>query len=281
LSFVKNNDMNKRQGFTLIELLVVIAIIAILAAILFPVFAQAKLAAKKSVSISNVKQVTLGGLLYAGDYDDVSVPLYWFDPNELQLPSTQGFYYWSVLLLPYTKNEKIFLCPQDTMDDPFLGDGTHGRFDPASTIHYYAMGVAPSYGLNYRYLNTQVNDAVPGPSGLPFHYEGNSLTALANPASTIQFAEATIKDKANPNTGQVVTSTVGYSRIEPPSRWMTSVAYPDARSQGQLWGRFDPKKVIVGWLDGHVKYTAINQLKVNTWTTVEEQDQFWNGTASK
>src|SRR5471030_1235714 len=67
--------MNKRQlAFTLIELLVVIAIIAILAAILFPVFAQAKLAAKKTVSLSNIKQINLASLMYANDYDDTIVP---------------------------------------------------------------------------------------------------------------------------------------------------------------------------------------------------------------
>lgn len=62
------------NGFTLIELLVVIAIIAILAAILFPVFAQAKDAAKKTVALSNVKQLALGYALYVGDVDDTFPP---------------------------------------------------------------------------------------------------------------------------------------------------------------------------------------------------------------
>src|SRR5471032_1528852 len=62
--------MRRRKAFTLIELLVVIAIIAILAAILFPVFAQAKLAAKKTVDLSNLKEISLGAIMYAGDYDD-------------------------------------------------------------------------------------------------------------------------------------------------------------------------------------------------------------------
>src|ERR1700678_2459505 len=61
----------RRFGFTLIELLVVIAIIAILAAILFPVFAQAKLAAKKAVSVSNLKQLGLSAVMYINDYDSL------------------------------------------------------------------------------------------------------------------------------------------------------------------------------------------------------------------
>ncbi|RYG28840.1 prepilin-type N-terminal cleavage/methylation domain-containing protein, partial [bacterium] len=68
---MKQNTSNK--GFTLIELLVVIAIIAILAAILFPVFAQAKAAAKKTADLSNVKQQATASLLYSGDSDDVMV----------------------------------------------------------------------------------------------------------------------------------------------------------------------------------------------------------------
>jgi len=114
-------------GFTLIELLVVIAIIAILAAILFPVFAQAKSQAKKSNGVSNVKQIALAGVMYANDNDDVTVPMFYFDPTDLHLPSTFGFYYWDVQLLPYTKNEKIYIDLMDTDDDPSLSDGTHGR----------------------------------------------------------------------------------------------------------------------------------------------------------
>src|SRR5579871_2635161 len=73
----------KKRAFTLIELLVVIAIIAILAAILFPVFAQAKLAAKKTASLSNQKQFALSNAMYSNDYDDL-LPAgggYWFNPG--------------------------------------------------------------------------------------------------------------------------------------------------------------------------------------------------------
>src|SRR5579863_4007027 len=65
------------RGFTLIELLVVIAIIAILAAILFPVFAQAKMAAKKAVDISNMKQIGLSQTMYENDYDDMCCQMSW------------------------------------------------------------------------------------------------------------------------------------------------------------------------------------------------------------
>lgn len=125
-----------KRAFTLIELLVVIAIIAILAAILFPVFAQAKVAAKKSVAISNQKQISTGLLLYMGDSDDTyprqdscaagsslnpalnSKP---FVPGGAGCLSG-GFYYrvnhfsWQKYVMPYTKSEPIFEHPLRTMD---------------------------------------------------------------------------------------------------------------------------------------------------------------------
>ncbi|MDX2065353.1 MAG: prepilin-type N-terminal cleavage/methylation domain-containing protein [Fimbriimonadaceae bacterium] len=89
-----------KKAFTLIELLVVIAIIAILAAILFPVFAQAKAAAKRTAEISNLKNITLGVILYSGDADDQLVPIYqanWSRPrHEIIL--------WKDSIYPYIKN---------------------------------------------------------------------------------------------------------------------------------------------------------------------------------
>ncbi len=95
-----------RKAFTLIELLVVIAIIAILAAILFPVFAQAKDAAKTSVAVSNLKQSGLAVLMYTNDYDD-SFPLSWSDD-----PSGDGLWTWQGKIQPYTKNWGILLNPK-------------------------------------------------------------------------------------------------------------------------------------------------------------------------
>src|SRR5688572_19928679 len=84
-----------KRAFTLIELLVVIAIIAILAAILFPVFAQAKTAAKRTATISNLKQTVLGNVMYANDFDDMVVTVWQDWPAGL---------FAIQLLYPYTKN---------------------------------------------------------------------------------------------------------------------------------------------------------------------------------
>ncbi len=97
-----------RNAFTLIELLVVIAIIAILAAILFPVFAQAKAAAKKSASISNSKQLNLASLMYCNDSDDTyPISLY---TGTFTTPDDSNF---QMLLRPYEKNEQINIDPMD------------------------------------------------------------------------------------------------------------------------------------------------------------------------
>src|SRR5947199_4837052 len=86
----------KRKGFTLIELLVVIAIIAILAAILFPVFAQAREAARKTSCLSNEKQLALGWLMYAQDYDETF-------PMSAQLDPRGGQIFWMSMIDPYIK----------------------------------------------------------------------------------------------------------------------------------------------------------------------------------
>lgn len=93
----------KSSGFTLIELLVVIAIIAILAAILFPVFAQAKAAAKTTATLSNIKQVGTAGQIYLADYDDVVHPHRFYNPNVTPVIDA-GYYFY---LEPYMKNRQL------------------------------------------------------------------------------------------------------------------------------------------------------------------------------
>jgi len=102
--------MKSNRAFTLIELLVVIAIIAILAAILFPVFAQAKAAAKKTSSLSNVKQLVLASLMYDNDYDDN-----WCAEGYANPANNWGWQMtWQMETLPYIKNTGIFLDPSDS-----------------------------------------------------------------------------------------------------------------------------------------------------------------------
>lgn len=101
-----------KKAFTLIELLVVIAIIAILAAILFPVFAQAKLAAKKSSDLANTKQQGTALQIYLADYDDMYPQAYWY-PNDNS--SAGGYVHWSGALQPYIKNLQIFVSPVDDL----------------------------------------------------------------------------------------------------------------------------------------------------------------------
>jgi prepilin-type N-terminal cleavage/methylation domain-containing protein/prepilin-type processing-associated H-X9-DG protein len=101
--------MHTRKGFTLIELLVVIAIIAILAAILFPVFARARAQARKTSCLSNLKQIGLAMTMYVTDCDG-------YLPYPSPKPSVEASGRWplSYIIYPYVKNQQIFRCPSDS-----------------------------------------------------------------------------------------------------------------------------------------------------------------------
>lgn len=109
-----------RRGFTLIELLVVIAIIALLAAILFPVFARARANARKVSCINNLKQL------------GVAAQMYWQDNDERNFSyvAYSGGYLWNVALESYAKNKQIHICPDATR---FTGTGVAGGFGTANS----------------------------------------------------------------------------------------------------------------------------------------------------
>ncbi|MFW5868851.1 MAG: DUF1559 domain-containing protein [Armatimonadota bacterium] len=101
--------MKTRTGFTLIELLVVIAIIAILAAILFPVFARAREKARQASCLSNVKQITMGVMMYVQDYDET------FPLGFVNRPSFADRYTWPGAVFPYINNRQVFDCPSQSL----------------------------------------------------------------------------------------------------------------------------------------------------------------------
>ena len=148
-----------RKAFTLIELLVVIAIIAILAAILFPVFAQAKAAAKKAVDLSNHKQIIAGILLYAGDNDDQTCHTH----HDLEPPETiADLYPWYEPIQPYLKNNDVFRDPVVTA---------------TPTLFPYPLNATDWTKVRTDYL---ING---------FFSHGANLTAFSRPAEQIMIGE--------------------------------------------------------------------------------------------
>lgn len=126
----------RRRGFTLIELLVVIAIIAILAAILFPVFAKAREKARQTSCLSNIRQLATGVLGYCQDYDEIYPPA-GYNAQYVYPDGVADWMKWPVLTQPYIKNYSLFMCPsgekwdRDGMNPRILADrpdyGAHGR----------------------------------------------------------------------------------------------------------------------------------------------------------
>jgi prepilin-type N-terminal cleavage/methylation domain-containing protein/prepilin-type processing-associated H-X9-DG protein len=137
----------RRIAFTLIELLVVIAIIAILAAILFPVFAQAREKARQTQCLSNLKQCVLGATMYSQDYDEQFLTIGM--PNGRPSPGT--FVYWQALIQPYMKNRAVTIDPSFK----YMYDGSQSWFSCLDNIDVVCNNAAckgcrwaVSYGIN-------------------------------------------------------------------------------------------------------------------------------------
>ncbi len=240
----------RKQGFTLIELLVVIAIIAILAAILFPVFARARENARRSSCQSNLKQLGLASMQYSQDHDDRFVPAY--SPNLAQTPpdgrywfnegnDPNGNWVWPQILYSYHKSIQVFNCPSmnEYMEKPYYG-------------HYGANAFIvgkSAYGAYYNEIHTA---AVPSAAGT-YLFMDSGVYALdsyyaQNPSSAFYL----------PGAGEAGISCTGAA----------AVFAKDCRSGRHFGGNN------VAFVDGHVKWLKSSVM-------VKEATQFNPSTHAK
>ena len=212
--------MKKNPGFTLIELLVVIAIIAILAAILFPVFAQAKLAAKKTASLSNLKQIGLAWTMYSNDVDDYTMPAYY---SQDYFAST--YWWWGYLASPSPIDLSKGLL------QPYI-NSTGIQSDPTfrDSVSVNTLGTL-GYGYNYAYLTVSDSN---------YNQNGISQSAVQVPASTIAFGTSAQWNNYSSSVGFLQ----GVGLIDPPSN-----------NNPTIHGRYGGQG-IVAWCDGHAKSIA-------------------------
>jgi len=253
--------LGKKRAFTLIELLVVIAIIAILAAILFPVFAQAREKARAISCLSNMKQTTLAFQMYMQDYDEVMVPHRTFWPID---PSTTLTARWPFLFQPYIKNWQIFHDPSAPDPKGIWGSGPDawaGNWMRYSNI-----------GYNYAGLGIWCDCAA--------CIQGVSIAAVARPAGTIAYVDSAFQEQTDP---YPTNSRYGYYAVNAPAQYAAIVPAPNTcvwyngTNGGFDWTKPGPKPDFtgfsidrhqdgenVGWVDGHAKYLKGSALWAGT-----------------
>jgi len=194
-----------RRAFTLIELLVVIAIIALLAAILFPVFGRARENARRTSCQSNLMQIGKGLIQYSQDYDE-HVPLPWFGPDD-DTSGVGGRYKWMDAIYPYVRNEQIFDCPSQNLD-------TTNSLDSRPYLYHDGSG---ANGSGYDYGSYAANNAYynVGPIALPPFSIGATLASYVVPSTTVWVSES----MKSTNTGTQYYKTYEFS-------WATKTDQP-------------------------------------------------------
>jgi prepilin-type N-terminal cleavage/methylation domain-containing protein len=183
-----------KKAFTLIELLVVIAIIAILAAILFPVFAQAKLAAKKTQTLSGVKQLGLATQMYLNDYDDRYLPAFNPGPGgtwaEFSNTGVDDHVMWDLNVQPYIKNLNIFFSPVDSDAgkemDGLTWAGVGISFGANGWLSDWNAGFSLRGPMGVATTNTTWGGWLSGADGADGSLNSGALT---QPADTVLLAE--------------------------------------------------------------------------------------------
>jgi len=270
----------RRIAFTLIELLVVIAIIAILAAILFPVFAQAKEAAKKTAAISNSKQVALADIMYSTDSDD-GFPISSYNENQKiwpGVPDTNS----QLLLKPYMKNEGILFDPTNPAGErdrecPGQAAGCDGLEDPnlvpanlKQAQHDFNIGMTADWGINYEFINP----VYVTPSGLDI--TAIAQTAVSRPANTIlaisslwdRRADGTPFGGGNYGVDAPCVYDVNNKDLRPGYQsgwgWYWFGGWnPQSPLAWNVFGGVWPwhgTHTVVAWVDGHTKVLDITQV---------------------
>ncbi len=206
--------VSNRKAFTLIELLVVIAIIAILAAILFPVFAQAREQARKTSCLSNTKQWATSQMMYQQDYDETFVLYVNYGSPLLRDDGSvyRAYKPWMELLQPYTKNRDMATCP-DVKEISFIT-----ATGPRKVLY-------GSYGMNYGYLSKYIGaDSAGNNNFIPL-----SNAAVNRPASTVFAMESVGVDYADAAHTSVWTP-IG-TTVDPPDAWTSPNVF-----YGSGWG---------------------------------------------
>jgi prepilin-type N-terminal cleavage/methylation domain-containing protein/prepilin-type processing-associated H-X9-DG protein len=242
--------MRIKRAFTLIELLVVIAIIAILAAILFPVFAQAKRAAKQTVCLSNVKQMGLAAALYVSDYDGTFPITFYLSSEDGGMPCIESSFQ---AVQPYQKSAQLVICPEDGSPLDYKA-GSLGLGYPAPCDAQPDL-TKMSYQPNFKLIdvgdpNFLVNPWT-GVTGRPVHNESE----VQFPAVTSEFFDATIALQGG--TAAFVTYQMP---IQPRHRDLVNVVWvdghgkpihtrPDLNASGiQVGGNALDGQPIMAWL---------------------------------
>jgi prepilin-type N-terminal cleavage/methylation domain-containing protein/prepilin-type processing-associated H-X9-DG protein len=235
-----------KRGFTLIELLVVIAIIAILAAILFPVFAQAREKARQISCLSNLKQIGLADMQYSQDYDEALVPD-WIGPSASWL-GYAGDQRWMDILQPYVKSVSMFNCPDDAQSGPAKYQYSNGNEGWLPGTSFYNAG---SYGINNTYwdgsegVHAPSYGATPGASPV-------ALASLAHPATTIHFTEF-MSYSPESNGGQAGAPEVAWKNTAQANTYLADMGKYSPLLMGSMQFRHQGG-VNVEFCDGHAKY---------------------------
>lgn len=242
----------KYKAFTLIELLVVIAIIAILAAILFPVFAQAKAAAKKTADLSNVKQLDLAGIMYGGDSDDVFVA-----NGEGMLPANPGD--WTTME-PYTGQSDFNGNPYGAGaggDPP--NQAPLGFMDPAAVQNWGRETFSYVKSMDMFVSPTAANDA--NPKFAPSTVSGSGRTSYVFNGCASRHSQTSIAKPAEIVIFQSRATTVKEAIVSPRRAYFNDGAR-HANDADLSWVGFNfAKGGNYGYADGHAHFVKRNALK--------------------